>query len=37
MGLLDESGLLTPTRIALRQAIEDRTDQIVCIALLHYN
>lgn len=27
-GLLDESGLLTPTGIALRQAIEDRTDQL---------
>jgi hypothetical protein len=25
-GLLDESGLLTPTGIALRQAVEDRTD-----------
>jgi helix-turn-helix protein len=27
-GLLDENGLLTPAGIALRQAIEDRTDQL---------
>lgn len=34
-GLLDESGLLTPAGIALRQAVEDRTDLLALPPWLH--